>query len=286
MLKPVFSANWLVFTLRATSKGQPCSLTVADCMLMHLHCLQDQGVISDPCVSKTCKLASTARGKGCLEMMPAQARNVSHLVWQCLMWCLQTSSMSTLAGMLHATQDLELISPLHCTDGQHQNHESAVKSQSLQHSARLRAHMTSPDPTLLRANSVAMGSKSLQCHHSVARDTHPPPNCIMQVLSSRGSWPSCQESQQHPSQLAASLSADMLTAALGCCADAEQQRQLVQLLGELRRLEVQQDTLKKAVMENRPIVVHPRMKPQEEEEEEEEAKPSGPAKPKYIASGG
>ena len=28
------------------------------------------------------------------------------------------------------------------------------------------------------------------------------------------------------------------------------------------------------------------MKPQEEEEEEEEAKPSGPAKPKYIASGG
>ena len=51
---------------------------------------------------------------------------------------------------------------------------------------------------------------------------------------------------------------------------------------------MQQDTLKKAVMENRPIVVHPRMKPQEEEEEEEEeqAKPSGPAKPKYIASGG
>ena len=39
-------------------------------------------------------------------------------------------------------------------------------------------------------------------------------------------------------------------------------------------------------MENRPIVVHPRIKPQEEEEEEEEAKPSGPAKPKYIASGG
>ena len=39
-------------------------------------------------------------------------------------------------------------------------------------------------------------------------------------------------------------------------------------------------------MEDRPIVVHPRMKPQEEEEEEEEAKPSGPAKPKYIASGG
>ena len=70
------------------------------------------------------------------------------------------------------------------------------------------------------------------------------------------------------------------------CADADQQRQLAQLLGELRRLEVQQDTLKKAVMENRPIVVHPRMKPQEEEEEEEQAKPAGPAKPKYIASGG
>lgn len=72
---------------------------------------------------------------------------------------------------------------------------------------------------------------------------------------------------------------------LAYCADAEQQQQLAQLLGELRRLEVQQDTLKKAVMENRPIVVHPRLKAQEEEEEEEQAKPAGPAKPKYIASG-
>ena len=216
-------------------------------------------------------------------MMPAQARDVSRLLW---LWCLQSGSMSTLAGMLHATQDLELISPLHCTDGQHQSHVSAVKSQSLQHSARLRAHMTGPGPHLAVCTSCRHGQQSLQCHDSAACDTHPPPNCIMQVLSSRGSWPSYQESQQHPSQLAASLSADVLTAALGDRADAEQQRQLAQLLGELRRLEVHQDTLKKAVMENRPIVVHPRMKPQEEEEEEEEAKPSGPAKPKYIASGG
>ena len=98
-------------------------------------------------------------------MMPAQARHVSHVLWQYLLWCLRSSSMSTLAGMLRATQDPELISPLHCTDGQHQSHDSAVKSS--QAAARFTAHMHGPDPPLL-CKICGHGQQSLQRHSSAS----------------------------------------------------------------------------------------------------------------------
>ena len=129
-----------------------------------------------------------------------------HILWQCLLCMSASSSMSTLAGTLRAIQDPELIFPLHCTDGQHQSHGSAVKRPPQSAWCKFRAKMHGPDPTLLCASSVAMGSTFC----SAIVEQHVTHTHLPTALSSRGSWPSCSESQQHPSQRAASLAAHML----------------------------------------------------------------------------
>ena len=64
------------------------------------------------------------------------------------------------------------------------------------------------------------------------------------------------------------------------------QQQLQLLVGELKRLEMQQSKLKKAVEENQPLVVHPRMaQPEAEEEEDESQVEQAPPKPKIKPSG-